>query len=102
MLTKSRATRKKRIRARLAGNSTVPRLTVFRSNKLIYAQLINDAKGLTLASAKGKDPKEVALDLVKKAKKAKIGRLVFDRSGYKYHGKIKELADAVREGGIKF
>lgn len=102
MLTKTRKVRKMRIRARISGTKEVPRLSVFRSNKFIYAQLINDDKGVTLAAARGVDPKAVGEDLVAKALRAKVSKVVFDRSGYKYHGLIKNFADEVRKGGIKF
>jgi len=103
---------KKSIRGRVAGTAERPRLTVFRSNKQIYAQVINDAEGLTLAAASSLKITDVA---TKKAVAAKVGELiaqnaqaagvqavVFDRNGYLYHGRIKELADAARNGGLKF
>lgn len=102
MLTKARKTRKMRIRERISGTASMPRLTVFRSNKFIYAQLVYDDKGVTMAAARGVDPVAVGEDLAKKALGAKIKKVVFDRSGYKYHGLIKALADAVRKGGIEF
>ena len=101
MLKKSRKIRKNRIRAKISGTKLRPRLSVFRSNKLLYVQLIDDKNGVTLASASGKDAKEIAKSLVAKAKLKKITRVVFDRSGYKYHGKIKLIAEEVRAQGIK-
>lgn len=96
------ARRHKRIRATISGTAERPRVSVFRSNKFIYAQLIDDEKGNTLAQATAADPKTVGLDLAKKAKAAKIEKVVFDRGGYLYAGKIKALADALREGGLIF
>jgi large subunit ribosomal protein L18 len=96
------ARRHKRIRATISGTAERPRVSVFRSNKFIYAQLIDDVKGHTLASAQANDAKAVGLDLAKKAKAVKIEKVVFDRGGYLYIGKIKALADALREGGLIF
>ena len=102
-----------RTRAKIKNDSGSLRLSVFRSLKHIYAQLIDDASGKTLAAssdgtvdAKGKKPLEVAglvgADLAKKAKAAGIESVVFDRGAYKYHGRVKALAEAAREGGLKF
>ena len=105
------ARRKSRIRAKISGTAERPRLTVFKSHKYIYAQLIDDTKGHTLLSIdtremKGKTPveraKEVGVEIAKKAKAAKITKVVFDRNGYLYTGKIKTVADAAREGGLEF
>src|SRR3954469_18844419 len=96
------ARRHKRIRATISGTAERPRVSVFRSNKFIYAQLIDDEKGNTLEQAKGDDAKTVGIDLAKKAKAVKISKVVFDRGGYLYTGKIKALADALREGGLIF
>jgi large subunit ribosomal protein L18 len=110
-----RAKIKKRIRGVVFGDSTAPRLTVFRSNKGIYAQVIDDNSGKTLASA-GSNEKEIAgkkgpkIDQAKlvgkaiaeKAIKAGISTVRFDRNGYLYHGRVKSLADAAREAGLKF
>jgi large subunit ribosomal protein L18 len=105
------ARRKARIRAKISGTSERPRLAIFKSHKYIYAQIIDDTKGGTLVSsdsrkAKGKTPleraKEVGLEIAKKAKAAKIDKIVFDRGGYLYAGKIKVVADAAREGGLEF
>ena len=107
-----RLRRHKKIRRALSGNETTPRLSVFRSNTAIYAQLIDDVKGVTLASSSSLElklknnnletAKAVGKDIAKKAKEAKIKTVVFDRSGYLYHGKIKALADAARENGLEF
>ena len=78
------------------------RLSVFRSNKFIYAQVIDDEKGHTLAAAYGKSAKEVGTKLAELALKKKVKKVSFDRGTYKYHGKIKLLADAAREKGLEF
>jgi len=105
---------KYRIRKRLSGSGDRPRMTVYRSNKQIYVQLVDDVSGQTLASASSKD-KEIASQKVNKidqaklvgkriAEKAKekgIESVVFDRNGYLYHGRVKNLADAARESGLK-
>ncbi len=105
------ARRKARIRAKISGTPERPRLAIFKSHKYIYAQVIDDTVGRTLAAAdsrtaKGKTPvekaKEVGLEIAKKAKAAKVGKIVFDRGGYMYVGKIKVVADAAREGGLEF
>ena len=105
------ARRKARTRAKISGTSERPRLCVFRSHKYIYASIVNDDKGHTLASVdsrdmKGKTPvdraKEVGVEIAKKAKVANITKVVFDRGGYVYTGKIKMIADAAREGGLEF
>ena len=105
---------KRRIRKIVVGTSAQPRLAVFRSNKEIYAQIINDETGNTLvaASSKQKDIKakgtktEVAAivgkAIAEKAVKAGIEKIAFDRGGYLYHGRVKSLADGAREGGLKF
>ena len=105
---------KRRIRKIVTGTAEQPRLAVFRSNKEIYAQIINDTTGTTLvtASSKQKDIKakgtktEVAAivgkAIAEKAVKAGINKIAFDRGGYLYHGRVKALAEAAREGGLKF
>ncbi|MCQ2204221.1 MAG: 50S ribosomal protein L18 [Bacteroidales bacterium] len=103
---------KARIRAKVSGTAERPRLTVFRSNKQIYAQVINDKEGKTLASASSKalDVKgtkceiaaEVGKQLAAAAQAKGISEVVFDRNGYLYHGRVKQLADAAREAGLKF
>jgi len=110
-----RERRKASIRKRIQGGSTRPRLTVFRSCKHIYAQVIDDTLGKTLvaASTTGKDYKEGPGDkkadaarggeiLAMKCKAKGIQRVVFDRSGYRYHGRVKALAEAARKGGLEF
>ena len=105
------ARRRIRIRAKISGTVERPRLAVFKSHKYIYAQIINDDKGHTLVATdsremKGKTPVEcakmVGLDIAKKAKEAKITKVVFDRGGFLYTGKIKMVADSAREGGLEF
>lgn len=101
-----------RTRAKLFGTKERPRLTVFRSLKHISAQLIDDSVGKTLVSASdmkmdgGKKPMELAAvigsEIAKKAKAAGISSAIFDRGSYRYHGRIKALADAAREGGLQF
>lgn len=110
-----RAKRKTRIRAKIEGTATQPRLSVYRSNNNIYAQLIDDVKSVTLVAASTSDEglgtkstgsvegaKGVGKLLAKKALAKGINNVVFDRSGYLYHGRVKALADAAREGGLKF
>ncbi len=109
-----RAKIKRRIRKKVFGTSAIPRLTVFRSNKQIYAQVIDDNTGRTLASAgslKMDDAQKVnkvnqaaivGKKIAEVAHKAGVERAVFDRNGYLYHGRIKSLADSAREGGLKF
>jgi len=109
----SRLLRKNRVRAKVIGSVERPRLSVYLSNMHIHAQIINDADGKTLASsttATAKDAKGsmtekaawVGKDIAAKAKKANITKVVFDRNGRKYHGRLKSLADAAREGGLEF
>lgn len=103
---------KARVRGKVSGTPETPRLTVFRSNKQIYAQVIDDVNGRTLASASSlkiteKLPKsEIATKVgelvAKNAKEAGIENVVFDRNGFLYHGRIKELANGARNGGLKF
>jgi len=107
---------KQRIRSSLIGTSETPRLSVFRSNKQIYAQVINDREGVTLISAasteksiaedgkvnKSEQAKKVGKLIAEKALEKGIKEVVFDRSGYLYHGRVKCLADAARENGLKF
>ena len=100
----------KKVRAKISGTAEVPRLSVFRSNRYVYAQLIDDVSGATIASASdlgGKGTrveraKNVGANLAKAAKEKKIGKVVFDRGGFSYAGIIKALADGAREGGLKF
>ncbi len=103
---------KHRIRNKISGTATRPRLTVFRSNKGIYAQVVNDLEGKTLVSASYKSVEaggtktEVAAKvgdaIAKKCLEAGITEVVFDRNGYLYHGRVMALADAARNGGLKF
>jgi large subunit ribosomal protein L18 len=113
----NRLKRKKRVRSKVNGTSERPRLSVFRSNKHIFAQIINDDKAETLVSVSdselakankdtGKVAKmrlsfEVGELLAKKALARKIKRVVFDRNGYQYHGRVKEFADGARKGGLE-
>jgi len=106
--------RKRRMKYKIRGDSDRPRLSVFRSNKHIYVQVIDDEKGKTLESCSDKEIKSkknlnksdrastVGRELGKKLKKKKIEKIVFDRSGYKYYGRVKALAEALREAGIDF
>lgn len=103
------------IRQRISGTTATPRLSVFRSNSDIYAQLIDDTKGETIAAASTKD-KEIAAQKGTKVEKSKlvgeaiarkavavgVSQVIFDRSGYLYHGRVKSVADGAREGGLKF
>jgi large subunit ribosomal protein L18 len=100
MLKTQRKQRKRKIIAKIRGTASIPRVSVFRSNKFIYAQIINDEKHQTILSQKSKDPKELGQLLVQKAKDKKIKKLVFDRSGYKYHGKVKAVAQILRENKL--
>ena len=103
---------KKRIRGRISGTAARPRMSVFRSNKQIYVQVIDDLSGKTLAAASSlsiteKMPKKeqaakVGAMIAQKAQEAGITTVVFDRNGYLYHGRVKEVADAARNGGLKF
>ena len=96
------ARRHKRIRSTISGSAERPRLSVFKSHKFLYVQLIDDIKGHTLAQAMSDDAKKAGIDIAKKAKAIKIDKVVFDRGGYLYTGKIKAIADAAREGGLIF
>lgn len=102
MLKIDRIKRKRRVRAKVWGTALKPRLSVYRSNVYIYAQVIDDDKAHTLAAAKGTDSVKVGEEIAKKAKEAKVTTVVFDRNGFLYHGRIKSLADAARSGGLKF
>lgn len=102
---------KYRVRAKISGTAERPRMTVFRSNKQIYVQLVNDLAGVTLASAsslgleacpKKEQAAKVGEMIAKKALEAGIQTVVFDRNGYLYHGRVKEVADAARNAGLKF
>jgi large subunit ribosomal protein L18 len=113
---KKRTRIRKRIRNKINGTAETPRVAVFRSNKQIYVQVVDDLNRVTLLSASSKEKEVAATTGIKKTEQAKlvgkllaskckekgIGKVVFDRSGYKYHGRVKSLADAAREGGLKF
>jgi len=113
-IREARARRKRRIRGRISGTAERPRVSVFRSNKAIYAQLVDDAAAATLAAArsaeieavsgvsKSEAAKKVGELLAQRAREKGIERVVFDRSGYLYHGRVKALAEGVREGGLVF
>ena len=103
---------KAHIRTKISGTAEKPRLSVFRSNTQIYAQIIDDVKGVTLAAASSLGSKDkitkteqaavVGKLIARNALEAGIKEVVFDRNGYLYHGRVKQLADAAREGGLKF
>ncbi len=111
---KARIRRHTRVRGKISGTAQCPRLDVFRSNSNIYAQLIDDVKGVTLAAAsstekefggaKGnkEEARKVGQLIAKRAADKGITEVVFDRGGYVYHGRVKELAEGAREGGLKF
>ena len=107
----NRIKRHARVRAKVKGTTECPRLSVFRSINHIYAQLIDDTAGKTLASVstlnikkgkKAEQAKEIGQKLAEQAKKLGIKKAVFDRGAYKFHGRVKALADGAREGGLKF
>ncbi len=111
---KARIRRHMRVRGKINGTAECPRLDVFRSNSNIYAQLIDDVKGVTLVAAsstekefgtaKGnkEEARKVGQLIAKRAADKNITEVVFDRGGYVYHGRVKELAEGAREGGLKF
>ena len=111
----ARLERHKRVRAKVSGTKDIPRLNVFRSAKHISVQIIDDVEGKTLVSCSTMDKdlkitnggnieaaKIVGAEIAKRAKKAKITKVVFDRGGYLYHGRVEALADAARENGLEF
>lgn len=100
--TTGRARRHARTRAKISGTSARPRISIFKSNTKLYASLIDDASGNTLATASGTDATKVGTTLGELASKKNIEKAVFDRSGYIYTGKIKTLAEAARASGLKF
>ncbi|MEM6396428.1 MAG: 50S ribosomal protein L18 [Bacteroidota bacterium] len=114
-LTKAKRRKRihRRIRKKVSGTAQRPRLSIFRSNKFIYAQLVDDTSGKTLVQAssyeaaianegtKSDQSKEVGKLLAERAKAASIDNVVFDRGGYLYHGRVKSLADGAREGGLQ-
>jgi large subunit ribosomal protein L18 len=103
-----------RIRNKISGTTVSPRLSVFRSNSYIYCQLVNDQNGTTLATASSREAtvdqkqkkadqaKQVGKLIAERAKSLKLEKVVFDRGGYLYHGRVKSLAEGAREGGLKF
>lgn len=110
-----RARIKRGVRTKISGTADRPRMSIFRSNKEIYAQLIDDAQGITMLTVSSKAKEIAAKEGTKSEKSAMVGKLVaekavaagitnvvFDRNGYLYHGRVKQLADAAREGGLKF
>ena len=111
---KARLKRHMRIRNKVNGTAECPRLNVFRSSKNIYAQIIDDTKGFTLVSASSLEKdfggegnnkeaaRKVGINIAKKALEKNIKKVVFDRGGYIFHGRVKELAEGAREGGLKF
>lgn len=112
-ISTSRLRIKKGIRKKISGTASRPRVSVFKSNKRIYAQVIDDEQGHTLVSASSDEvgakentnvelAKETGKKLAERAASAGISEVVFDRNGYVYHGKVKALADGAREGGLKF
>jgi large subunit ribosomal protein L18 len=112
--SEARARRHRRVRGKVSGTAERPRLVVFRSNRGIDAQLVDDASGRTVAAAswlqlkktfkgsKTEQAAEVGKQLAEGAKKAGIEEVVFDRAGYLYHGRVKALAEGAREGGLRF
>ena len=112
-VTRLRSRRRKSIRKKISGTADRPRLAVFRSNRFIYAQLVDDNSGKTLTAASSRDKEvsgpntkdtaaKVGHLVAKRAKEAGVTSVVFDRGGYLYHGKVKALADGAREEGLKF
>ena len=110
---KARLKRHARVRAKISGTPECPRLNVFRSSSHIHAQIIDDVNGVTLVSASSVEmklenggnvevAKKVGAEIATRAAAKKIENVVFDRGGYIYHGRVKELADAARKGGLKF
>jgi large subunit ribosomal protein L18 len=108
-----RQRRRRRVRARIVGSAERPRLSVYRSNRGVFAQLVDDGAGRTLAAVNWTEPELRKLSaaeqakragelLAERAKAAGIESCVFDRGGYQYHGRVKALADGAREGGLKF
>ena len=101
--SKSRERRKRRVRGKISGTPTRPRMCVSKSNKNLFVQLIDDQNGVTIASASTIEAgKEIGKLIAKRAKIVKIEEVVFDRSGHLYHGVVKQIADSAREEGLKF
>jgi large subunit ribosomal protein L18 len=112
-IREARARRKRRIRGRISGTAERPRVSVFRSNRAIYAQLVDDAAAVTIVAARSAEidaaglkkaevAKKVGELLAQRARDKGIASVVFDRSGYLYHGRVKALAEGAREGGLAF
>ena len=112
-IKEARARRKRRIRGRISGTAERPRVSVFRSNRAIYAQIVDDRAAVTIAAARSAEvdgaglkkaeiAKKVGELLAQRARDKGIERVVFDRSGYLYHGRVKALAEGAREGGLVF
>ncbi len=108
-----RLKRRRRVRAKVHGTGERPRVSVFRSNRGVFAQLIDDDTGRTVASVSWTEPdlrslapleqaRRAGMALAERAKQAQVQRAVFDRGGYRYHGRVKALADGAREGGLEF
>ena len=111
IISSSRARRQKRIRAKISGSPERPRLSIYKSNVAMYAQIIDDTKGVTLVSSsslktKGKNKtdsaKNVGIELAKLAKAKGITKVTFDRGGFIYTGRVRAIADGAREGGLEF
>ena len=114
ILRNNKKRRKLRVRKKVLGTKDRPRLSIFRSNKFVYGQLIDDENGITLVDiqkdvaklSKGKSKAEASFAvgeaLAKKAKEQKVTKAVFDRGSYKYHGRVKKFAEGAREGGLQF
>jgi large subunit ribosomal protein L18 len=112
-IREARARRKKRIRGRIEGSADRPRVSVFRSNRSIYVQIVDDRAARTMVAARSAEvegaglkkaevAKKVGVLLAQRAKEKGIAKVVFDRSGYLYHGRVKALAEGAREGGLVF
>ncbi len=110
IISSTRDRRRKRIRAKISGTAERPRLSIYKSNTTMYAQLINDDAGVTLAAVSTKGvkgnktdaAKKAGAELAKSAILAKIGKVVFDRGGFIYTGRVRALAEGAREGGLQF
>ena len=98
----NRIQKHKRVRAKVFGTMERPRLSVFRSNKYVFLQIIDDLAGKTIVGLRSSSPKEAGKKIAILAKEKNIDTVVFDRGGYLYKGRIKEVADGAREGGLKF
>ena len=97
-----RIKRHQRIRRKISGSASRPRVSIFRSLKHLYLQAIDDQKGQTIASASSLKNKDLAEELARQLKSKKIKQIVFDRAGYQYHGKIKKIAEDLRQAGLEF